>query len=104
MGRGDKFHDDYWPIGFDKSGEPNVVGFIADAVGFMKKLREDARRRYSHDLAQGEACEGAVDDWKTSTKQEIEGRLIPKEVLNTPYRPGDWPPCREQRVQRDVGQ
>jgi hypothetical protein len=28
----DKFHDDHWPIGFDKNGVPNVVAYIPPCV------------------------------------------------------------------------
>ena len=32
----DEFHDDHWPIGFDKNGVPSVVGYIPDWEEFCR--------------------------------------------------------------------
>ena len=43
----DQFHDDNWPIGFDKNGQPNVVAYIPDWEEFLRthKPRKEPRPR-----------------------------------------------------------
>ena len=41
----DMFHDDHWPIGFDKNGEPNIVGYFPGGIEEFRSSTPVQRRR-----------------------------------------------------------
>lgn len=41
----DKAKDDNWPVGFDKDGEPNIVGYIADWDEFLRTAKKKPQKK-----------------------------------------------------------